>query len=413
MIYKLRHHLFEKKYIEKNLSFEDTVQLEPDLIPHRLKGSTLYDDIAFQTQRYSVELALQAQQFGATIKTHTKVTQLHEQDKHIKSVTVEQTMPYAETATIKCAYVINTTGSWANELPVLLPKSPKPVHSLAKKISLITRKLSKSHGLTLQLPNQSGYMYIIPWGENSLVGCAYTPFDDTPDRLSVSSKDQLFILNALNQALNMSLTEHDIISTVAGLRTHIKKPIVRHAKNGWTLAGNQLAQHRVLSEKMAKILCRHLKLGLFKSITHKLPSYGGDILDDHHAKEDALLDAQLYPISKELYQQIQQRYGSLYQNVLSVICEAQEYRDVLPHSNVVKGEIVYAIRHELAQTIDDIMFRRTTLGFNQDRGEANVYEVAKLFQIECQWTEDEYNKAIRRYLELVSHLNPHAQSLWA
>ena len=143
----------------------------------------------------------------------------------------------------------------------------------------------------------------------------------------------------------------------------------------------------------------------FKSLTKSLPFLGGEIQDTmHYIEQHFELEKEIFSVSKEVYTHILSRYGSMYHKVLSVICEKPYYRDLLPDSVYLKGEVVYSIRYEHAKQLEDFFRRRTGLFFSPSNGLYCLDDVAMLFKEELNWSTAELDIEKQRYKESVNNI---------
>lgn len=95
------------------------------------------------------------------------------------------------------------------------------------------------------------------------------------------------------------------------------------------------------------------------------------------------------------------RYGSAYKEWLKICKEKAEYEVRLAGTPLFVGDVVYAIRKEYAKTIMDFMRRRTTLFLEEGRGAKVVEQVAAVYQVEFEWTDEKKRTEILTYLEKI------------
>jgi glycerol-3-phosphate dehydrogenase len=123
-----------------------------------------------------------------------------------------------------------------------------------------------------------------------------------------------------------------------------------------------------------------------RCMTHHTPLYGGqierfgDFLKKETAKQPAGLDA-------EVVQQLIYNYGSEYPQLLGYLDEDAKWGQTIPDSNVIKAQVLHAVREEMAQKLSDVVFRRTELGSAGHPGEASLKVCAEMMGAELGWSQ--------------------------
>ena len=80
-------------------------------------------------------------------------------------------------------------------------------------------------------------------------------------------------------------------------------------------------------------------------------------------------------------------YGTAYRDVLGYLQENSHWAETLAPTQVLKAEVIHAVRQEMAQKLSDVVFRRTDLGTGADPGDLALETCAGLMASELQWDE--------------------------
>ena len=96
------------------------------------------------------------------------------------------------------------------------------------------------------------------------------------------------------------------------------------------------------------------------------------------------------------------RYGSRFEDILRCLAENHLFQDNISDTPYYKGEVIYAIRQEMAVTLEDFLRRRTSILLDKGPNHTCVNEVASLFQQELAWTDTQKESEIHAFLESVS-----------
>jgi glycerol-3-phosphate dehydrogenase len=77
-------------------------------------------------------------------------------------------------------------------------------------------------------------------------------------------------------------------------------------------------------------------------------------------------------------------------------------------TQAIVAEVVYAFKHEMAQTLTDCLLRRTMVGFNSTSGLGAVEAAAIIAQNHLGWSQDRVAEEVSNYRQYVERfrLNP-------
>ena len=214
-----------------------------------------------------------------------------------------------------------------------------------------------------------------------------------------SPEDVRYLLDAMNVALAEPLTEHDVVGTWAGLRPLVtggtvgqktadlsRRHKVASSVSGLvTVTGGKLTTYRKMAEDTTNAVVR--ALGRKATCrTKKLPLLGaaGPAPDDEH---------------------LARRYGSLAAEVLALVDSDPDLATPLvPGLPYRRAEAVYAVRHEMATTLDDVLSRRTRARLlGRDATAAAAESVALLLAGELGWDAARVTAEVDGYRAALEH----------
>jgi glycerol-3-phosphate dehydrogenase len=117
--------------------------------------------------------------------------------------------------------------------------------------------------------------------------------------------------------------------------------------------------------------------------------------------------AQSFGISEKTVEHLLNRYGSLIDEVLAPAQENKKLCEpITPNLNYIGAEIIYAVTHEGARSIDDVLSRRTRIAFEaKDQGLSVVEKVADLIAPHLNWKKAQKTASIKEYEELIERQN--------
>jgi len=386
---------------------DTTRAMEPILETSDLDGSYTYLDCQMRSpERLGLECLIDADAHGATLANYVEAMSfLRNDDGAIAGVEATNRLTNA-TITIRAQMTLNAAGPWADYL-MGMAEQGEPSHHLlrSKGIHLITKGIVKSHAVTVSVPEEmgGGHLFLLPWRGHTIFGTTDTAYEGNPDDLEVSEKDIASYLYFINKAVpGATLTRRDVLHAYAGLRPLIadasepdnpynasrKAEVVDHEDDGlkglFSAIGGKWTTSRHVAEKAVNEIGKRLGRRLPKSKTGSTPLPGGHIdrLEDFFVQAGA--DHPKLPHASRM--EIAQTYGSASDQIFDLMNENPSLAArFCKGRDEVAAQIIHGIRHEMAQTLEDIVFRRTGLGTLGDPGEGALAKAADLMAAELGW----------------------------
>jgi glycerol-3-phosphate dehydrogenase len=330
---------------------DDVARLVPGVRPGR-GGVVFWDGQLVDDARLVVAIARTAAAYGARILTGATVTAVDGSDVHA-------IVDNSEAVTVRTRVVVNATGVWAQRLAPGIRLRPSRGSHLVVRGS---RLGSPSAALTVPLPgSRSRYVFALPQADGLVyLGLTDEPVDGpVPDSDPVPSDAEVQqLLDTVNQVLAEPLTRADLVGAYAGLR-----PLVLPAGTGpgdatadlsrthllqWdgpvlTVVGGKLTTYRAMAEQTVDAVVGRLGCGAARSLTGRLPLVG--------AAPRAVLE-RVGAASR-----LVARYGTE-----APVVEALGSAAVMAGRMETVGELRFAVRHEGARTVADLLDRRTRIG---------------------------------------------------
>jgi glycerol-3-phosphate dehydrogenase len=110
-----------------------------------------------------------------------------------------------------------------------------------------------------------------------------------------------------------------------------------------------------------------------------------------------------YGVSSSTILHLLERYGSLFHEVLEpAILDKNWSKPIVESLPYLRAEILYAVTHEGARSIDDVLSRRTRISFEaSDQGTSAVEEVGEIISKVLGWNKTQTQASIDEYLAIV------------
>ena len=394
---------------------------EPVIGPQGLTGATHYYDAATDDARLTLAIAQDAHQAGAVVTNYTQAVDLLQEAGGVAGAQVRDGLTGDEFE-VRARVVANATGPWTDDLLKMADadaarrlRPTKGVH-----ITVPRERIRSKAAITMNSPRDGRLMFLIPWGQFSVLGTTDTDYEGDPADVTADAEDIAYILEAARHAFPVAnLGEADIISAYAGLRPLIgsdaptgykvsrEHQILNTAPGFFTIAGGKLTTWRSMAEEMVDELSRYL--GNEYDVHPGQPSQtadrilpGGDIADWYTYQVDKVLElGDRY--GTETVTHLISTYGTGHAQVLALTEDDVRLAELLvPGLPYLKAEVVHAVRHEMALALEDVLGRRThILDQMRDNGLEVAPEVAELMGAELGWADAERARQVAHYQGVV------------
>jgi glycerol-3-phosphate dehydrogenase len=352
----------------------------PTLPAGRVVGGYLYYDAAADDARLTLALARTAAlDHGAVVANHVGVVGLVKlADGRVAGARLRTAD--GEELEVRASTVVNATGVWADDVRALddggRPASIRPAKGVH--ITVPWALVRNDIAVVVPVPGDRRSVFVVPWGGRpgedpryTYIGTTDTDYDGPLDHPTCTAEDIAYVLRAINFSVDPAVTGHgpiteaDIVGTWAGLR-----PLVKAAVTGRT--ADLSRGHRVAVSPSGVVSVTGGKLTTYRRMAADTVATAVELLGDdgrgrrrrsrtatlrlRGAASHAVLAAAADPASRHLAA----RYGGEARTLLAMIDQDPSLGEPLvPGDDYVRAEAVYAVRYEMARTLDDILSRRT------------------------------------------------------
>ena len=334
-----------------------------------LKGGVVYHDGQFDDSRMAVNLAQTAVEQGAVVANYTAVESvLHDEQGKVCGVVARDIMSGKE-YTVKAKAVINAAGIFVDEVMQMdKPDMPKMVvPSQGVHLVLDMKFLQSDYAIMVPKTSDGRVLFAVPWHDKVVVGTTDIQRPVAESEPKPLDEEIDFILSTAGLYMSPAPTRKDIVSVFAGQR-----PLAAPKKEGKsskevsrshkiivsdhdliTITGGKWTSYRRMAEDTVDKAIEMGKVEKRKCVTRKLKIHGwrpNPNLADH-----------MYV------------YGSDEPSIRKMINENPALGERLSEKyGYTVAEVLWAVREEMAQTVEDVLARRVRLLFVDAREAQNV-----------------------------------------
>jgi glycerol-3-phosphate dehydrogenase len=405
----------------RHLSARGALKRAPALSPDRLAGAMLYYDAQVDDARHTLTVARTAAAHSAVIGTRLSVVGLLRSAERVTGARVrdEETGRVLE---VSAEAVVICAGVWTDLVHELAGVQAGYKVRMSKGVHIVVPRAAVDADTGMILRTEKSVLFFIPWGEHWIVGTTDTDFAGDPAEPVATEEDIEYILAAANRVLARPLIRADVIGVYAGLRPLVDAPAGNGAKpNGGkpttklsrehvvdtpvpglaSIAGGKFTTYRLMARDVVDAAVADFDRPVPGSVTDQVPLLGADGLAAVQPAVGRL--AEDYGVPRAAVEHLLGRYGTLAAEVLELVKgDTALGRPLAPGHPYLRAEVAYAVSHEGALHVEDVLMRRTRLFIESaDSGAAVAADVAALMGRPLGWSRRRRAAETRRYLDLV------------
>jgi len=340
------------------LSKKETKELLPAITTANLNGAIIYHDGQFDDSRLAINLAQTAVAQGASVINYCRLVSLAKTNGHITGVWIED-MLSQQKYSVNCKAVINATGVFTDDIMLLDDISHKPIITVSQGIHIVVEKkfFPGKPAMIIPSTDDGRVLFAVPWHNKVVIGTTDTPVDHINAEPKPLPEEIDFILRTINSYLNTVIERTDIKTVFAGLRPLIsvkeKKRTAGLPRDHTTIVSNsglvtitggKWTTYRTMGKNAVDNAAFVAKLEKRGSMTESLPIHG---CTNNPDKDDPLYI-----------------YGSDATGIRELMNELPVLKEKIHREfPYTKACITWAVRHEMAMTIEDVLARRTRILF--------------------------------------------------
>jgi glycerol-3-phosphate dehydrogenase len=440
------HHTYERPYVGAGLALYDglamvgkyemglpkhkhlfrrqVARIAPDLRTDALSGAVRYYDCQVDDARLVVTLARTAAHHGALVATRTRVTGFLRDGKRVVGVRATDLESDRELE-VRARVVLNAAGVWTDDVERLLGGPPSLDVEASKGIHLVVPRDRIRSECGFITKTEKSVLFVIPWGRHWIIGTTDTAWDLDLAHPAASRTDIDYLLRHVNTLLKVPLDHTDVQGVYAGLRPLLAGKPGRGVGSGGEgearsattkvsrehtvvspvpglvlIAGGKLTTYRVMARDAVDLAVRDWP-GVAPSHTERVPLLGADGFLTRTNQRVAL--SRRSGLEVRRIDHLLGRYGGLVDDLLDLVASRPELGAPLPGTeDYLAAEVVYAVTHEGARHLDDVLARRTRISIETfDRGTLAVTAAADLMAAELGWDRSRRDDEVDHYLRRV------------
>ncbi len=408
----------------------------PVLRTDDLAAAFLYWDAQADDARLTLAVARTAAAHGAVVANHAPVVQLLDDAHRLTGARL------ADGTEVRAEVVVNAGGVWSEEVanlaatPAASPVALRPAKGIH--VMVPADRLPCDYAAALPVPGDQRAVFVVPWaasesagagpgaGRFTYIGTTDTDYDGPLDAPGCTAEDVDYLLRAVNAWTTAGLTPADVTGAWAGLRPLLsdargartadlsRRHAVLVSANGLvTVTGGKLTTYRRMAADTVDVVAGRLgERKLPSSRTRRLRLVGAEqgsgatvnVPSGPAGGAGARPGrAFIHDVDPATRSHLEGRFGTETPLVLA-LCEedaslAEPLVAGLPY---LRAEAIWAVRHEMAGTLADVLARRTrALILDREATARAASGVAALLATELGWADAEQARQVAQFGDLV------------
>jgi len=396
----------------KHLTKRQALRIAPSMRKDALVGAVQYYDAQVDDARHTMFVVRTAVAYGALATNRSRVTGFIRQGERVTGVRVRD-LETGDDIEIRAKQVLNATGVWTDETQSMVGERGQFQVRASKGIHLVVPRDRIQSQCGLILRTEKSVLFVVPWGRHWIIGTTDTDWSLDKAHPAASSRDIDYILEHVNSVLGTPLTREDVEGVYAGLRPLLagesestsklsRTHVVGHPTPGLVVvAGGKYTTYRVMAADAVDEVARGLDGKVPASCTERIPLLGAEGYDA--AWNARHRTAARYDIHVAWVEHLLQRHGTLATEVLDLCVADPALAEGLSGAeDYLAAEVVYAVSHEGARHLDDVLTRRTRISIETwDRGVSAAIPAASLMASVLGWSDEQQGKEFAHYLARV------------
>ena len=426
-LYPLTHRVWERAYVGAGIALYDALaafgsnplprhrhlskraarRLVPSLRDDVLTGAITYSDAQVDDARHTMSLVRTAHHHGAAVAASVQVVDLLREDGRVTGVRARDVETDDE-LDIRGRQTVNATGVWTDEIQDMAGGAALRVRA-SKGVHLVVPRDRIDAGAGLICRTPTSVLFVIPWGDFWLVGTTDTDWNLDLARPAASAADLDYLLGQANRWLRPALTHADIVGVYAGLRPLLhgesdstsklsrEHAVTTVAPGLLSVAGGKYTTYRVMAADAVDAAVAAMGVDAPASCTESVPLVGATGYQAMRNRREQLASESGLPVDR--IDRLLGRYGSELPVLLELLRTDPAMAECLPGTDdYLAAEARFAVDHEGALHLDDVLTRRTRLSIeSHDRGVSAARVVAGIMADALGWDEATVAREIDSY----------------
>ncbi len=341
----------------KRISKNEVLRCLPSIAEKKLTAGILYYDGQFDDSRLAINVLQTASNLGGLVFNYMPVESLLKaNDGKLIGAEVRDLLE-DKNYEVRGRVVINATGVFADEIMQMDRPGMKPTMRPSQGVHLVIDKsfLPGDDAMMIPETDDGRVLFAVPWHGKVVVGTTDTPVD-IPSLEPVALGEEIdFILSTAGRYLKKAPQRSDVLSIFAGLR-----PLAANNSDNGKKTREISRSHKIIISSSGLMTMTGGKWTTFRKMAEDMITRAEKVKRWHKTRSKTRkMKIRGYKESVDMNDPFYV-YGADKDSLMELVNENSELGEYLSESLlIIKAQVVWAVREEMAFTVEDVLSRRT------------------------------------------------------
>lgn len=385
------------------LSKKSVIKEIPQIAENGLRGGVVYHDGQFDDSRMAINLLQTAAEQGAAIANYIRVTGIIKDGTgKISGVKVYDELGNHEYV-LKAKAVINATGIFVDQVMKMDAPEKDDIVRPSQGVHLVVDKSFLGGDTAIMIPKTSDgrVMFGVPWHGKVVLGTTDTPLKEFVLEPQALEEEIDFILKTAGQYLTKQPKREDVLSVFAGLR-----PLAAPKKGTDGTKTKEISRsHKIVISDSGLITITGGKWTTYRDMAEDVVNKAisiGDLPQKECKTRELHIHGYKENVDRSDFSYV---YGSDYEKIQKLQLDRPELAERLhPRFDYTGAEVVWAVREEMAITVEDILSRRLRATFLDARAAIDIAPKVAFIMAKENGKDSEWEKEqVKEFIDLAQH----------
>jgi glycerol-3-phosphate dehydrogenase len=413
----------------RGLSLANLLKREPLVRSEDLRAGFRYFDAITDDARLTLAVVVSALRHGAAALNYVEAVDFEQTAGRIAGVHYRDTVGGGQ-GTVRARTVVSAAGPWTDQLRSLVEASSllrptKGIHVVVPHARLAINDI-------VALGWQGRDLFAVPHGQHTYIGTTDTDYTGDPGAVEADHDDVAYLLEAANGTFTAELSMSDVLATWAGIRPLVREEsapsdiprdyeILDGPPGLFTICGGKLTTFRSMAEHLVDHVIEREGARFpgrpsgCRTAREPLPGGGASDFPRYEKQAVAAL-TDGWQLSEDAAKRLVNTYGTEHVKVLAhALGDPALLQPLSPDGSALAVEAAYAVRNEMAVTLEDFLRRRSALMFfGQVDGKALTDGAARVMADALGWSDQETSRQLDDYRKAVTAMmafRPEAETI--
>lgn len=405
------------------LNRTEALQREPGLRRDGLRGAAAYYDAqAEYPERLSLENALDARRLGAVVLPYMRVVELQRGPAgRVTGVALHDEL-HGRDHVAHGTVIVNAAGPWVDRVLGGIEPPDQRMIGGTKGSHLVVAAFpgAPREAVYAEAVEDGRPYFVVPWNGLYLIGTTDSRFDGDLDRVEATDDEIAYLVSETNKLFpDAGLRAADVLYTYAGVRplpvapdgdeaaitrSHVIHDHAPGVEGLLSIVGGKITTYRQLAEEVVDAVVKKVAVKAGKCRTHQVPLPGGTVyrFDDFRERFHATSG-----LERATGERLLRIYGTRAAEVLDYADGHPDLREPFDApTGAIGAEVAFSLQTELAETLADVLQRRTMVGFGAEVGLGAVDAAAEIAVRHLGWSDARAAREAAGFRAQVSVLRP-------